>query len=117
MRDSSRVFATLIIWVALASLLGGLLTTPTGAITNADGVEVFGIVLVLTIAGVFSTGMVWFAGRGDQHVSSSSAKAKNRRSNRAERLIQSLDDDEIYDLEALLLARDNQSNQQAKTNG
>ncbi|MBN2305899.1 MAG: hypothetical protein JXQ72_15555 [Anaerolineae bacterium] len=107
MRDTTRMIATLVIWIAMAALIGGLLTTPTGAIANAEGAVLFGIVMVMAIAGVISTGMVWFAGtRGQRLDTVQRSKAKRHTSNRVERLIEALDDDEIYDLEALLLARD-----------
>jgi len=47
MRDTGRIVATTIIWVALLILLGGLLTTPVGAIATANSDAVVGIVIVL----------------------------------------------------------------------
>lgn len=119
MRDSTRTIATLIIWVAMASLIGGLLTTSTGAISRANGATLFGIVLVLSIMGMVSTATIWLAGRGSaaESAETSRAKAKRQGRSRIERLIQDLDDDEIYDLEAMLLARDDDAHRSRGSGG
>lgn len=108
--------ATMVIWIVFASLVGGLLTASTGAIANADGIYLFSIVLVLAVAAGISTVMIWASAitetRRDQAASHLArglplAKAKNRdtQADRIERLIATLNDQDIYELEARLLAR------------
>ncbi len=63
MRDGVRLMATLIIWLAFTITLAVILTTPTGAVANADGPTVFGIVLVLALVALMSTVSVWVASR------------------------------------------------------
>jgi len=109
MRDSVRLMATLIIWLAFTITLAVILTTPTGAVANADGPTVFGIVLVLALVALMSTVSVWVASRDKGADLQSRAKAKRSGGSRVEQLVEALDDDEIYDLEALLLARDQQA--------
>jgi hypothetical protein len=106
---TGRVLATVVIWIAFSAMTVSLFTAPTGAISNADGAELFGIVLVLSIAAFLSTTAIW---RGEQGSSdrgvSDRAKAKRtmfRERSRIERLVERLDDDEIYELEALLLGQ------------
>ncbi len=104
MRDVARTITTVIIWAVMMGVITALLTTPTGAISNADGAEAFGIVFVLAGA-VVSTAMIWFAGSRDV-AAVSRGKAKRRGRDRVARLVEDLDDDEVYELEALLLARE-----------
>jgi len=106
---NARVIATIVIWVILAAVLSITLTSTTGAIAQAQsGAAVFGMVLVLTIAATLSTLAIWTAGQGHpQEVQL--AKAKRNPRARVERLIESLDDDEVYELEALLLRREDDS--------
>ena len=104
MRDSVRLTATLIIWLAFIITMAVLLTTPTGAVSQADGPTVFGIVLVIALAAMASTAVGCPArqGRGAQ----SRSKAKERWQpigGWSKRWTMT-----IYDLEALLLARDEQ---------
>lgn len=105
MRDVARTITTVIIWAVMMGVITALLTTPTGAISNADGAEAFGIVFVLAAAAVVSTAMIWFAGSRDV-AAVSRGKAKRRGRDRVARLVEDLDDDEVYELEALLLARE-----------
>jgi len=109
----ARIVATLLIWSCFTAITIALLTSVTGAITRASGVELFGIVLVIALAAAISTAAVWtgtpgYTGGADRAL----AKAKRRRPRRAEDLLDSLDDEEIYELEALLLAREDQARQQ-----
>lgn len=109
----ARIVATLLIWSCFTAITIALLTSVTGAIARASGVELFGIVLVIALAAAISTAAVWtgtpgYTGGADRAL----AKAKRRRPRRAEDLLDSLDDEEIYELEALLLAREDQARQQ-----
>jgi hypothetical protein len=103
-----RMIATGVIWIATISAIITLLTSPTGAIAHADGAVAFGIVLVLAIAAATSTLPIWLSAResGQQVREIPVAKAKRVHEDRVARLVDSLSDDEIYRLEALLLARD-----------
>lgn len=117
MRDSVRLTATLIIWLAFIITMAVLLTTPTGAVSQADGPTVFGIVLVIALAAMASTVAVWAALRDKGAELQSRSKAKRSGGSRIERLVEALDDDEIYDLEALLLARDEQARNRRQGEG
>lgn len=107
MRDTVRILATTIIWVALLILLGALLTTPVGAIANANGATVLGIVIVLGVMAAMITGVVWQGGivprRDDADERALSGKRKRLRGDRVARLLDELSDEEVYELEALLL--------------
>ncbi len=124
MKESIRLAATIIIWIALAAVLGSTLTSPTGAIGTASGPTVLGVVAVLAFAAMVSTVAVWFGGGrsvaqtpDETHF----AQGKHKRidptrlgQDRLARLIDSLEDEDIYDLEALLLARDQESRTQRR---
>ncbi|MBN1965854.1 MAG: hypothetical protein JW910_14475 [Anaerolineae bacterium] len=111
MNDGSRLAATLVIWIAFAALTGTLLTSPTGAVANTtNSGALFGIVLVLAVAATVSTGAIWASGRQrGESTESRFAKAKRARPRRIEDLVNSLEDDEVYELESLLLARDDEA--------
>jgi hypothetical protein len=97
-----------VVWIGFTIITSTMLTSVTGPLANANGAVVFGIVLVLAFTALISTLAVWVGGRPDHEaeLDTRAAKAKRTNRNRVERLIESLDDDEIYDLEALLLSRD-----------
>jgi len=107
MRDTGRILATTIIWVALLILLFGLLTTPVGAIANANSAAILGIVIVLGLMAAMMTVVVWQGGivphRSDADNRAWRGKRKRLQGDRVARLLDELSDEEIYDLEALLL--------------
>lgn len=113
-RDIARLIATLGVWILTMTMTAIVLTSPTGAVASMEGPAVFGIMLVLSLAAMVSTAAIWTGGRGaardsarwDAEHQRERAKLKREGLSRAERLIQQLDDDDIYDLEALLLARE-----------
>ena len=111
MRDMMRLIATLTIWVVFATVMGVALSSPTGPLNNADGGQITGIVAIMAAAATISTIAVWTAARQDSTARNRAIpvargkKIKRVERDRVERLIESLDDDEIYDLEALLLSR------------
>jgi len=111
----ARIVATLLVWVMFTVIVISLLTSVTGAITNASGSEVFGIVVAIAAAAAISTAAIWAAGAhnedDDESMARLLAKVKRRRPRRAEELLESLDDEEIYDLEALLLSRSRETRQ------
>lgn len=107
----ARVGATLLIWVMFTIIIISLMTSVTGPIVNASGSEAFGIVVAIALAAAISTAAIWSGGRSDEDESMARAigKAKRRNPRRVAALLDTLDDDEIYDLEALLLARERES--------
>ncbi|NLE52632.1 MAG: hypothetical protein GX613_14640 [Chloroflexi bacterium] len=108
MRQMVRVGATLLIWTMFTVIIIALMTSVTGAIANVSEAAAFGIVLVIALAAAISTAAVWSGTHSDddESMARSLAKSKRRRSRRAEDILESLGDEEIYDLEALLLARE-----------
>jgi hypothetical protein len=111
MRDSTRLFATLVIWIAFAAMVSTLMTSVTGAIAKAGGAELFGIILVLAATALISTLAIWVGGDRSSGGTSASAASRSKtkrvgRGDRIERLVDQLDDEDIYELEAMLLARD-----------
>ena len=111
MRDNTRLLATLIIWgtfTIIIGIIGGLLATSNTTLDLAGAIIV--LIIVLSLMALVGTSMqaVWGAGAqpgsAEDDESARLAKAKRTGSRRVERLIEQLDDDEIYDLEALLLS-------------
>jgi hypothetical protein len=107
MGDTVRILATTIIWVALLILLGGLLTTPVGAIANANSATILGVVVVLGVMAAMITAVVWQGGitprRADADDRALGGKRKRLQGDRVARLLDELSDEEVYELEALLL--------------
>ena len=105
MHDLSRVGATCGIWGAMTAIIIAMLTSAAGPIASADGSVLFGIVFVLAIAATITTLALWTLGNRTAPVQRTRmAKSKRSRQDRMARLVESLDDEDIYDLEALLLA-------------
>jgi hypothetical protein len=112
MRSAERGCATLIIWVMFTILVGVVLTSATSAVVMAgSGVAVVMVTLVLAMAAVISTVAVWFGGREQVESRPHLTKSKRSQRERIARLVDSLDDDDIYELETLLLGRDEQVGQ------
>lgn len=113
---TGRMIATAVIWIATIAAVITLLTSPTGAIAEADGATAFGIVLVLAIAAALSTLPIWLSAREPRPQARAIpvAKAKRHQQDRIERLVEALDDDDIYELEALLLARDHRADEESQ---
>ena len=110
MRDMARLMATVIIWIGFVGLTVSALTSPTGAIANANGAAIVGMMAVMAAAELAVTYAVWHGGFGSSQDTKALAQARarlkqKRRGRRVEDLIESLEDDEIYELEALLLAQ------------
>lgn len=112
MDSQYRLAATVIIWAAfviMIGIIGGLIAASGFSLDLAGGGIVLVIILGMLVAVTQSTQAVW---SGEQKTPSrederrAAGKAKRQERSRIERLIQDLDDDEIYDLEAMLLARD-----------
>jgi hypothetical protein len=122
MKEGPRLVVTIIIWIAFAALTESALTSPTGAIVNASEGALFGIIVVLALAAIISTTAMWLGGPratiAQQEHATHLARGKSKRAvrnrlgqDRLARLIDELDDEDVYDLEALLLARDRDSDQ------
>ncbi len=125
MRDFMRLITTLIIWGAFVPVVGVILSSPAGgAIDRMNGGEIIALMAILTSGAVAMTYAVWHSGfqRGQfgdyQHTRSSApatlSKVKRDPQGRIERLVEALDDDEIYELEALLLAREQEAEQRSR---
>ncbi|MBN2305898.1 MAG: hypothetical protein JXQ72_15550 [Anaerolineae bacterium] len=110
MRDVMRLLTTLLIWVFCTGIIITSMVMDSGAIARVSDDTLLTIITITAVAATLSTVAVWLGGHGSQPVSSDASRAKTKRHapNRIERLIEALDDDEIYDLEALLLAREDQ---------
>jgi len=103
------------IWLGFVGVTISLLTSGTGPIANASGPTAFGIVLVVALAAVSCTAVVWSTPQGgfsNADRVTRLSKAKRRAPRQMEDLLDSLNDQEIYELEALLLARDDSAQQQ-----
>lgn len=103
MGHKERLIATIVIWVTFSIISSSILTSPTGSVSNANGATVFGIFFVMAAAAMISTLAVWLGARGSQ-VETPASKNKRLERTRVDRLINQLSDDEIYELEARLLA-------------
>jgi hypothetical protein len=116
MRDNGRFVATLVIWIGFTIMTATIGTSGTGPFANDSGAAVFGVILVLALTAMISTLAVWL-GRGSsvQEESSRVAKAKRQSRDRIEHLVESLDDDDVYELEALLLAREDKTERQGRS--
>ncbi|MBN2305897.1 MAG: hypothetical protein JXQ72_15545 [Anaerolineae bacterium] len=112
MKDGGRVAATLILWIAFTIMFLAIVEVLNSAEEVSMGASAMSVVVLLSIltAVTQSTRAVWGGnsqGKVDES-RASRAKTKRQTPSRVERLIEALDDDEIYDLEALLLAREDQ---------
>ena len=114
MRDSMRLYATLVIWLSFVVLTTLLLTLPSSVFATGSATVAVITLIVLAITASISTMAVWDALDDDEtptEQDSAAARAKQKRAQRArmERLIEELPDDDIYELEALLLAREQEA--------
>jgi ribosomal protein S13 len=91
MSEQLRFQATAIIWAALAAVI---IFTPGDKVALA---------FILGIGATASTSMIWESLKLSSNLQHQDAKSK--RSNKISRLIESMDDDEVADMEALLAAR------------
>ena len=107
MRDMGRIVVTTIIWVALLILLGVLLSSPVGAMSNANSAAIVGVALVLGVMAMLITSVIWLSGivprRSDAEDRALRGKRKRLQGDRVARLLDELSDEEVYELEALLL--------------
>jgi hypothetical protein len=118
MLDKTRLYATLIIWIAFTFILT-LLSWYVFTFDDLAGppaVFVAALMVTIALAATVNTRAIWHRAppyQADHRQVATPGRAAQRKTKRAnddriERLIAELDDDDIYDLEALLLARDDE---------
>jgi hypothetical protein len=91
MSEQLRFQATAIIWAAVAAVI---IFTPGDKVALA---------FILGIGATVSTGVIWDSLKGLTKPEQQAGKSK--RSNKISRLVESMDDDEVADMEAILAAR------------
>ncbi|NLX10332.1 MAG: hypothetical protein GXY36_11805 [Chloroflexi bacterium] len=107
---AGRVIATMVVWVMMGSAMIALFASSGPGAQLADG-YFLGALIVLGLTAVLGTAAVWNNGpfESTQAEESKQAKGKRTQPDRVRRLVNSLDDDEVYELEALLLGREEQA--------
>jgi hypothetical protein len=115
MSNGIRLWATLIIWIIFAILSGTVLTSVTGPIATASENTLFNIIALFAATAGISTAAVWFGGWQVSRAETEARRAKTKRQmpSRVRRLIDDLEEDEIYELEALLLSREDHTGNHA----
>jgi hypothetical protein len=93
MSEQLRFQATAIIWAALAAIL---IFTPGDKVALA---------FILGIAATGSTVVIWESLKESARLQPPQQAGKTKRSSRISRMVESMDDDEIADMEAYLAAR------------
>lgn len=118
MRDSMRLYATLVIWIAFATMTGVLFTSVTSVLADASSGIVLAVLITLALASMISTFAVWGgfeeesgpaahdSGVGKIKRASTGEHARRNHQSRVTRLLDTLDEDEIDELELLLHARE-----------
>ena len=94
MRDIVRLIATAIVWGMVA-----LIITVAGPHSN----DMTALSVVFAIGATISTGMIWQSGVKSQPESQEAVKQKRDR--HLTRLVDRLDDEQVYQLEELLASR------------
>lgn len=112
MDDRYRFLSTAIVWVAYAVVMVALFAALSLGAPQFDvlmQIFVAAFVLGLTAVAGISTAMIWRGAGGHAAASpEQAAKAKRVASERIERLVDALNEDEIIELETLLLTRQDQ---------
>lgn len=113
MRDMVRLLSTLFIWGTFAAMVMALFFNMSNTLGNPiSGGTLVMIVAILALVAGSSTHAIWRSARddparksryGDDAYAIPVNKAKRVRPQRVSELVESLSDDEIYELEALLL--------------
>jgi hypothetical protein len=100
-----RLAGTLIVWAMVPACLSLIRTT--------EGAAQVIIVLILALAATGTSGFIWLGQAGEQHEAHRAAreaeKAKRGASPRVDSLINALDDDDLAELRARLLASDGEA--------
>ncbi len=120
MRDILRLITTATIWGAMIAVIGVVLVSTTGPASRMNGGEIIGLVAIFMAGAIATTYAVWHGGfnigRAEAYHASRARLNKPKRAgrDRVERLIEDLEDDEIYRLEELLLGRDQERETQQR---
>jgi len=93
MSEQLRFQATALIWAALAAII---IFTPGDKVALA---------FILGIGATVSTGVIWDSLKDSSKLSQNQQAGKAKRNNRISRMVESMDDDEIADMEAYIDAR------------
>ena len=91
MSEQLRFQATALIWAAVAAII---IFTPGDKVALA---------FILGIGATVSTGVIWDSLKGSTKLEQQAGKSK--RSSKISRMVESMDDDELADMEAILAAR------------
>lgn len=115
MQQAGRVIVSLVIWIGMFSVLGSSLTSAVGPVQNMNSGELLGLVAIFMLGAAIATAALW-TGNKETAISVDERRSKTKRAQptRVQRLIDDLDDDEVYELETLLLSREDQQNASTK---
>lgn len=112
MHERMRFYATGVLWFFLSALTIGLFTIPSSAFANASPGVALAVLITLAITAMMSTIGIWgqlTEGEGSsENIRATVAKQKRVPANERQlaRLVDTLDDDDLDMLEALLAERD-----------
>ncbi len=112
MRERMQVYATLIIWFFLTGLMLGLFTIPSSAFADASAGVTLTVLITLAITAMISTMGIWGQlsdSESDTENAASVARKPKRvpyEQRRLARLVDTLDEDDVDALEALLAERE-----------
>jgi hypothetical protein len=103
---TARLIATIAIWLGFVTIMIAMLDMTSTRFQSGMDFSVIAITLILSGTVALSTFGIWIGARTPSEASAALAKSKRVHRTRVDRLIETLDDDEIYELEARLLARE-----------
>ncbi|MBN1680245.1 MAG: hypothetical protein JW966_08125 [Anaerolineae bacterium] len=110
MNSLARLGATMTIWIAFAAVTATLIQERTGyGGSRISEATLLLVTALIAYAAVKGTQAVWQQESEPirRQLPLNMAKAKHGNHDRVARLVEALEEDELYDLEALLLAREN----------
>jgi hypothetical protein len=104
--NDKRLQATIVIWTAFTVIMSLLVLIGSDAASTIGGaIMLFTLAMTLIVGVTLTTTAIWKAG-----AESGTASNKSKRDyRRVDRLIADLDEDEIYELESRLMAREEQA--------
>ena len=117
MRENTRLYATLAIWLAFM-VMTTVIFVASDVVSDANPNTAVFIALILALAASVSTASIWLSGIFGGHQQTAArtgdAQMKKKRVNRErlERLVDGLNDDERDELESLLMTREEIDQQQ-----
>jgi hypothetical protein len=109
--NDKRLQATIVIWTAFTVVMSLLVLIGSDAASTIGGaVMLFTLAMTLIVGVTLSTTAIWKAGSESRSSDSIASSNKSKRDyRRVDRLIADLDEDEIYELESRLMAREEQA--------